>query len=56
MLADDPLVRRSDLRQVSKFMAWKKAQVFTVAGELTNPDAVYCFGATPADRIASCEV
>ncbi|MGO8952718.1 MAG: hypothetical protein ACLPWS_21195 [Rhodomicrobium sp.] len=52
-LADDPLECMRDLHKVSKFMAWKRATVFTVAGELTNPDAVYCFGGSHTDRIAA---
>ncbi len=52
-LSEDPRERIGLLRQVSNFMAWKTAWVFTVAGELLDPDAVYCFGATREDRIAA---
>jgi hypothetical protein len=52
-LADDPGERRSQLQQVSAFMARKRAWVFTVAGQLRNPDAVFCCGATHLDQIAA---
>jgi hypothetical protein len=52
ILADDADERTRQLRQVSMFMAWRMAVVFTVAGELINPDAVYCCGATRDERIA----
>jgi hypothetical protein len=51
-LAEDMRERERQLQQVSKFMAWKKAWVFTMAGALRNPDAVYCFGATHQHQIA----
>jgi len=38
------------------FMAWKMASVFTVAGELIEPYAVYCFGATREDQIAAISI
>ncbi len=52
-LPEDPRERVRQLRQVSKFMAWKRAPVFTVAGELADTDAVYCFGATGEHRLAT---
>jgi hypothetical protein len=51
-LADDASERRRQLQHISMFMAWKMAAVFTVAGELINPDAVYCCGATRDEQIA----
>jgi hypothetical protein len=51
-LADDPVERTHQLRQISMFMAWKTAVVFTVARELIDPDAVYCCGATRDERFA----
>jgi hypothetical protein len=50
-LADDPDERLRQLQYISMFMAWKIAVVFTVAGELLNPAAVFCFGATHSDRM-----
>ncbi len=50
-LADDPHERRAQLHRLSQFMAWKAAQVFTLACELADPDAVYCLGATRESQI-----
>jgi hypothetical protein len=52
-LANDPCERGHQLQQISRFMAWKRAWVFTVAGQLMNPDAVFCFGATHLDQIGT---
>jgi hypothetical protein len=52
-LSEDADERRRQLQHVSMFMAWKAAVVFTVAVELIDPDAVYCFGATHSDQIAA---
>jgi hypothetical protein len=52
-LAEDADDRARQLQHVSMFMAWKAAVVFSVAVELINPDAVYCFGATLLDQIAA---
>jgi hypothetical protein len=52
-LADDPDERVRQLRHVSMFMAQKMALVFTVAVELHDPDAIYCFGASHGGRIAA---
>lgn len=38
---------------LSRFMAAKAAQVFTVAGQLADPDAVYCFGASHERQAAA---
>jgi hypothetical protein len=51
-LADDPGERLRQLQHVSMFMTWKMAVVFTVAGELIDPAAVFCLGATHRDRMA----
>ncbi len=52
-LADNPDEAAAQWELISKFMAWKKAPVFTMACELADPDAVYCFGATHSERIAA---
>jgi hypothetical protein len=52
-LADDPDERTHQLRHVSMFMAQKMALVFTVAVELHDPDALYCFGASREGQIAA---
>jgi len=36
--------RKVILRNLSLFMAWKQSLGFTLASELTEPDAVYCVG------------
>ena len=36
--------RNQRMQLVSKFMAWKLSPSFTVAGELAEPDVVYCVG------------
>jgi hypothetical protein len=51
-LADDADERMRQLQRVSMFMALKMAVVFTVAGELIDPDAVYCCGASHNEQIA----
>jgi hypothetical protein len=52
-LADEPNERMRQLRHVSMFMAQKMALVFTVAVELHDPDAVYCFGAACGSQAAA---
>ncbi len=52
-LSDDPRELGHQLQQVSRFMAWRRAWVFTVAGKLMNPDALFCFGATHLDQIGA---
>jgi hypothetical protein len=52
-LSEEPPERMIQLQLVSKFMACKTALAFTLAGELTNPDAVYCFGASHNEQIAA---
>jgi hypothetical protein len=49
----DGYERRSMLRRVSAFMAWKQALGFTLASELIQPDAVYCVGVT-AKEVCAC--
>jgi hypothetical protein len=50
---DDPGARKRQLRQISAFLAWKKARVFTVAGQLINPETVFCLGATHVGQITA---
>ncbi len=45
-IADDPGEHLHQTQLLSKFMAAKAAHVFTVAGQMDDPDAVYCFGAS----------
>lgn len=45
--------RRSMLRRVSAFMAWKQALGFTLASELIEPDSIYCLGVT-AKEVCAC--
>ena len=51
-LPADNYERRSMLRRVSAFMAWKQALGFTLASELIEPDCVYCLGVTAKDVCA----
>ncbi len=52
-IADDTREHAHQTQLLSKFMAVKGAQVFTVAGQLTDPDAVYCFGASHERQAAA---
>jgi hypothetical protein len=52
-LSGDPGERGIQLQLISALMAWKRASVFTVAGQLTDPDAVFSSGATHQDQIAA---
>jgi hypothetical protein len=52
-LPADDYERRSMLRRVSAFMAWKQALGFTLASELIQPDAVDCLGVT-AKEVRAC--
>ncbi len=45
-IASDAREHAHQTHLLSRFMASKAAQVFTVAGQLNEPDAVYCFGAS----------
>jgi hypothetical protein len=45
-IADDEDEHRHQTQLLSKFMAAKAAHVFTVAGQMDDPGAVYCFGAS----------
>jgi len=50
-LPADEYGRRSVLRAIGTFMAWKEALGFTWAGEVTEPkDALFCCGVTRAER------
>jgi hypothetical protein len=51
-LPPDDYGRRTVLRALSLFLAWKQALAFTFASELIKPDAVYCVGISPKDRFA----
>jgi hypothetical protein len=48
----DDYERRSMLKRVSAFMAWKQALGFTLASELIEPDAVYSLGVTAKEACA----
>ena len=52
-LPADDSERRSMLKRVSAFMAWKQALGFTLASELIEPDCVYCLGVT-ASQVCAC--
>jgi hypothetical protein len=52
-LAADPDEAATQWKQISKFMVWKKASVFTLACELADPGAVYCFGAMHSGKAAA---
>ena len=51
-LSGDDHGRRSILRALSTFMAWKQAMAFTLASELLEPDCVYCCGVSGSERWA----
>jgi hypothetical protein len=51
-LPPDVYGRKVILRNLSLFMAWKQSLGFTLASELTEPDAVYCMGITTKERYA----
>jgi len=51
-LPHDDYGRRTILRALARFMAWKQALAFTFASELHVPDAVYCVGISPKERCA----
>lgn len=51
-LPADDYGRRTVLRVLSTFMVWKRAQGFTLASELIEPDGIYCVGVSPAERHA----
>jgi hypothetical protein len=52
-IADDPDEHLHQMQLLSKFMGSKAALVFTVAGQLADPGAVYCFGATRESQAAA---
>ena len=52
-LSGDDHGRRSILRALSTFMAWKQAMAFTLASELLEPDCVYCCGVSGSERWAA---
>jgi hypothetical protein len=51
-IAEDPAEHRHQLQLLSMFMALKHTHVFTVAGQLVDPEAVYCFGASEERQAA----
>jgi hypothetical protein len=51
-LPPDDYGRRSALRALALFLAWKQALAFTFASEIYTPDAVYCVGIGPRERFA----
>lgn len=38
--------RERQMALMQRFMAWKLSPGFTMAGQFSDPDAVYCFGVT----------
>jgi hypothetical protein len=52
-IANDPDEHRHQTQLLSKFMAARAAKVFTVAGQLDDPGAVYCFGASHERQAAA---
>jgi hypothetical protein len=52
-IADDPEEHQYQTQLLSKFMAAKAAHVFTVAGQLDDPDAIFCFGASHERQAAA---
>jgi hypothetical protein len=55
-LSDELAQRAQQMQLISRFMAWKQSPGFTMAGELMNPDAVYCYGATHKQEFAALAV
>jgi hypothetical protein len=51
-LPPDDYGRRTVLRALALFLAWKQALAFTFASEIYTPDAVYCVGISPKERHA----
>lgn len=51
-LPPDDYGRKSALRGLSTFMAWKQALAFTFASEIVEPDALYCVGISTTERLA----
>lgn len=51
-LPSDDDGRRTILRAMSTFMAWKQASAFTLASELIETDCVYCAGISAGERYA----
>jgi hypothetical protein len=49
----DDSERRSMMKRVSAFMAWKQARSFTLASEMIEPDCVYCLGVS-ATEVHAC--
>lgn len=52
-IASDEDEHRRQTQLLSKFMAAKGAQVFTVAGQMDDPEAAYCFGASHERQAAA---
>jgi len=54
MTLDEHLQRRErQMPLVSRFMQWKVSPAFTLAGELKEPDAVYCIGVSHHECVAA---
>jgi hypothetical protein len=52
-IAEDASEHQRQTQLLSKFMASKAVHVFTVAGQLADPDAVYVFGASHERQAAA---
>jgi hypothetical protein len=52
-IAEDAGEHQRQTQLLSKFMASKAVHVFTVAGQLADPDAVYVFGASHERQAAA---
>jgi hypothetical protein len=52
-IAEDPSGHEHQLKVLSWFMAIKATHVFTVAGYLMDPEAVFCFGASEERQAAA---
>jgi hypothetical protein len=51
-LSPDLRERDKQMRLVSRFMQWKLSPAFTLASELSEPDAVYCIGVSHHECVA----
>jgi hypothetical protein len=52
-IAEDPDEHEHQLKVLSWFMAQRATHVFTVAGHLMDPEAVFCFGASGERQAAA---
>ena len=55
-IAEDAREHLHQTQLLSKFMASKAVHVFTLAGQLADPDAVYCFGASHERQAAAVAI